>query len=158
MADKYFFLLVVVFILCGCNEGTQLGGGYYLQDHDADHIYIHKRTDDSMFLVIDSQVIGYAVQGQFILVHRMIADSYECLDDAGDLTIITHHAKDEEYWIIYSETGEKVGPYSDSEFHIWAKSSGLESIEFHQIVRYRSNSSWFNSQVSKCQNMKKISF
>lgn len=154
---------IVTTLLCiflaGCSwvHETPIGGNYFLVDGDRDHIWISKQVGDQRLVVIDQQIVGILKGVRFVLVHRMIAISYECTDDSGDKTIMTKRTDEEEYWILDTQLGHELGPYDHSAMLNEANRLQIENAEeVPKLTVYRSNTDRFESRASRCVELQKI--
>lgn len=158
MICRSLWMMLLIFTLYGCGDGRKIAGNYYLQDSNSAHIYIQRKSGEDLLVVVDAQVVGYFVSRPYIVVHRVVADSYECLDASGQRTIITHYTGRDEYWVLNYETEEKDGPYNIKEIGFWAEDAGVGDIKISQFAWPASNTNSFKKGVSECDDLEKISF
>ncbi|CAM0556999.1 hypothetical protein EHLJMEHL_02087 [Vreelandella titanicae] len=135
---------------------THLGGGYYLNDYNADHRWISKRAGHDDLIVIDMQVTGVRKFAGYVLVRRMIAISYECSNNSGERTIMTHRTNKEEYWIIDTYTEKEMGPFDEFGLESAARKLQIVDTYIPNQVSYKSNSHYFESRVSQCVKLEII--
>lgn len=154
---------ILTTLLCICLAGcslvyeTPIGGGYFLVDGDRDHIWISKQVGDQRQVVIDQQIVGILKGVRFVLVHRMIAISYECTDESGKKTIMTKRTDEEEYWIIDTQLGYELGPYDHSAMLDEVNRLQIEDAEgIPKLTAYRSNRDRFESRASRCVELQEI--
>jgi hypothetical protein len=147
-------MLLVFMTGCGRVETIELGGGYILAAHDRDHRFIYKREDNRNHIVIDQQIVAHRVIGPRILVHRMVATSYDCYDADGRVTIFTRYSDEEEFWIVNSDAGVVEGPLNRASFEESLSKAGLPANYFSDTSDYRSNAKTFDAQTAKCRVLK----
>lgn len=153
-----FPVVLVIFSFLACAQSRPLGGSYYLVDIDSNHRSIQRRSDQEAVTVIDQQVVGHRKQGNYILVHRMVAISYECVDDEGVRTIITHRTDEEEYWILDVEGVKELGPFGKNELAEAAQRLKIESMDIPRKISYKENTSGFKIRSSRCVDLEQISW
>lgn len=127
-----------------------------MNDHNADHRWISKRAGHDDLIVIDMQVTGIRKFAGYVLVRRMIAISYECSDNSGERTIMTHRTDKEEYWIIDTYTEKEMGPFDEFGLESVARKLQIVDTYIPNQVSYKSNSHYFESRVSQCVKLERI--
>lgn len=127
-----------------------------MNDYNADHRWISKRAGHDDLIVIDMQVTGVRKFAGYVLVRRMIAISYECSNNSGERTIMTHRTNKEEYWIIDTYTEKEMGPFDEFGLESAARKLQIVDTYIPNQVSYKSNSHYFESRVSQCVKLEII--
>jgi hypothetical protein len=149
---RYFLVtaLTVCSAIAGCGRSNNLGAGYILNDGDADHIYVTKADGDHPRIAIDQQIVDWKVERNYALFLRMVAESVDCHDENGKISIRTHYSTKAEYWIIDLGKDRLIGPLSKKEF-----AANLSTFKLHDpglTVRrdYHPNTDEFRKIAKSC--------
>lgn len=148
-------LLGLSLVACAASE-TNLGGRYYLNDSDAAHVYIVKKSDEKKeydTVVVDQQVVDIKVVHGYLLALRKVADSVGCYDDTDTPTIITHYSDKDEYWIIDLKNENEIGPLSEQSYFEMQKQLGLPAVKLRVPSDFVSNSEAFKKWSKDCKRL-----
>lgn len=146
-------LVLLAFTLAGCDI-TSLrlrSSGYYVERSDPDHVYVVRKSE--LKVVVDDQVVDYRINGNYLLVLRMVAINRDCLTSAGVITMLTNYTNAKEYWIVDLRKEVEIGPLTEAEYGGATERLGLKNIELVVPDRYRSNTAAFMAHASKCRLM-----
>ncbi|MBQ5939583.1 MULTISPECIES: DUF3997 domain-containing protein [unclassified Massilia] len=147
---RKLILALPCFMLIGCGESTDLGGGYFINKTDEDHVYISKKENGKSFVVIEEQVVDWGRFDGYIAVLRKVAISPDCYDDKGRRTIITHYSDESQFWIINLKDSVEAGPFSESEYREELKKLGVRYVNLDVPKDYVSNSEQFEKIKKNC--------
>lgn len=149
---RVIYFLVCFLSMTSCTQtDVNIAGDYYISRGDHDHVYIFKRPGrgNQNVIVVDQQVVDYAVVGDYIVVLRKIAESYDCYDESDVPTIITFYSDDDEFWVIDYKNGREIGPLVKTEYVASLRALGLPMSDLSAPSSYES-SQRVRDVIDKC--------
>jgi len=157
---KNIFLIILMIILVACDSsksGGQLAhSNYYLDNSDASHVYVTKKTNGGNLVVIDQMVVASQVDGDYLFALQKIATSYDCYGENQKWTVMTEYTGQSAFWIVDLKKEQEFGPMDMNAFREKTKSLGVV-LELNEPTKYLTNEgAAFKEQTAKCTKLKKI--
>ena len=111
---------------------------------------------ESGHLIINQHIVDYDITNDFLMILRMVSESFECIDGNLSKTIITHYSNKREYYLINFKENFLYGPYSHDRFFIEAQKHRLGSPSLSVPSNYYANSNSFKERVGKCDLIERL--
>lgn len=131
-----------------------LGSGYSLNNGDDDHVYIAKHSGGVDRIIIEQQVVDWTtLNGRWVFILRMVANSVECYDDKNSATLITHYSSQREYWVIDLANSTELGPLTERGFESESRRLTFGAAHLEVPSYYHDNTSAFDERVKECSRV-----
>lgn len=128
---------------------TLRGSGYQLANYTPELVWLY-REDRNRTVVIDPQIVDFAVRGDYIMVLRMVTDIVDCQDTRGRQYMLTHYTGKKEYWIVGRRNRGEIGPLGERAFAAWLQKHDMAVPSLRIPESYRINTEAFHIDIQKC--------